>query len=394
MAFVELSATTNFTFLTGASHPEEMIAAAGALGMPALAVADLNSVAGIVRAHTRARELARDGGPRIRLLPAARIVTREGLAATVLPRDRAAWGRLCRLLTLGRRRAPKGQCDLGVDDLAEWSPGMDVLLHPPETVPKAQRPPGGAGAWVTLASRLTRRLAGQAHLLVAPRYDGQDGPRIAQAHRLAARLGLAPVASALPMMHTARRRRLADVLAAIRLGCRVEDLGRRALANGEGRLRGEAEMLRLFRGHEATVHRSGEIAARLGFSLDELRYEYPSEVTGDETAAGRLARLARDGAALALPEGRARQGAGADGARAGADRQAQAYEPYFLTVNDIVTFARDRASSARAAAAPPIRWSAMRLASPRSARDRHHGVRAFRLRGPQRAARHRRRFRA
>jgi error-prone DNA polymerase len=341
MAFVELSATTNFTFLTGASHPEEMIAAAGALGMPALAVADLNSVAGIVRAHTRARELARDGGPRIRLLPAARIVTREGLAATVLPRDRAAWGRLCRLLTLGRRRAPKGQCDLGVDDLAEWSPGMDVLLHPPETVPKAQRPPGGAGAWVTLASRLTRRLAGQAHLLVAPRYDGQDGPRIAQAHRLAARLGLAPVASALPMMHTARRRRLADVLAAIRLGCRVEDLGRRALANGEGRLRGEAEMLRLFRGHEATVHRSGEIAARLGFSLDELRYEYPSEVTGDETAAGRLARLARDGLRWRYPKG------APDKVQAQMEHELAligklAYEPYFLTVNDIVTFARDQ----------------------------------------------------
>ena len=142
MAFVELSATTNFTFLTGASHPEEMIAAAAALGMPALAVADLNSVAGIVRAHTRARELARDGGPRIRLLPAARIVTREGLAATVLPRDRSAWGRLCRLLTLGRRRAPKGQCDLGIDDLADWAEGMEVLLHPPETVPQAQRPQG------------------------------------------------------------------------------------------------------------------------------------------------------------------------------------------------------------------------------------------------------------
>ena len=88
MAFVELSATTNFTFLTGASHPEEMIAAAAALGMPALAVADLNSVAGIVRAHTRAREMARDGGPRIRLLPAARIVTREGLAASLSGRLR------------------------------------------------------------------------------------------------------------------------------------------------------------------------------------------------------------------------------------------------------------------------------------------------------------------
>jgi DNA-directed DNA polymerase III PolC len=341
MAFVELSATTNFTFLTGASHPEEMIAEAAAMGMPALAVADLNSVAGIVRAHTRAGEMARDGGPRIRLLPAARLALREGLVATVLPRDRAAWGRLCRLLTLGRTRAPKGQCDLGIDDLADWAAGMEVLLHPPDTVRPAQTPPGGAGAWVRLAERLTRRLGEGAHLLIAPRYDGQDGPRIAGLHRLAARLRLTPVASSLPLMHTARRRRLADVLAAIRHGCRVEELGRRALVNGEGRLRSEAEMLRLFRGHEATVHRAGEIAACLGFSLDELRYEYPSEITGNETASGRLARLAQEGLRWRYPKG------------APEKVQAQmaheldligklAYEPYFLTVHDIVDFARSR----------------------------------------------------
>ena len=152
MAFVELSASTNFTFLTGASHPEEMIAAAAELGMPALAVADVNSVAGIVRAHTRAQEIARDGGPRVRLIPAARLVLREGLVATALPRDRAAWGRLCRLLTLGRTRAPKGQCDLGLDDLLDWGEGMEILLHPPSRVPQAPRVQGGAGAWVKLAN--------------------------------------------------------------------------------------------------------------------------------------------------------------------------------------------------------------------------------------------------
>lgn len=151
-----------------------------------------------------------------------------------------------------------------------------------------------------------------AHLLIAPHYDG-DPARIAALMRLAQRLGLLPVASALPMMHRAARRRMADVLAAIRLGRRVEDLGQYAAPHAEQRLRSEAEMLRIFAGHEAAVHRAGEIAARIGFSLDQLRYEYPSEVSGGETAQDRLA-AGGGRAALALPFGRAGQGAGTDGA--------------------------------------------------------------------------------
>jgi len=339
MGFVELCALSNFTFLTGASHPEEMIASAADQGMPALAVADVNSIAGIVRAHTRAFEIARDSGPQIRLIPAARIVTRDGFTATLLPTDRPAWGRLCRLLTLGRTRAPKGQCDISFDDLLDWSEGMQALIHPHS--PLYQRQRGGAGVWKTQVQRLARRLPGTTHLLIAPLYDGQDGPRITRLHQMAEALQITPVASSLPVMHTARRRRLADVLTAIRLGTRVEDLGRHALTNGECHLRSEAIMLRIFHGHEASVHRSAEIAARLTFSLNELRYEYPSEITGGETAAGRLARLAQAGLRWRYPKG------------ASAKVQAQmqheltligklGYEPYFLTVHDIVSFARDK----------------------------------------------------
>ena len=132
MPFVELSALSNFTFLTGASHPEEMILRASEMGMPALAVADVNSVAGIVRAHTKARELARDGGPKVRLIPAARIILTDGFQVTCLPRDRAAWGRLCRLLSLGRLRAEKGSCTLDLPDLLDWGAGMEMLLIPPD----------------------------------------------------------------------------------------------------------------------------------------------------------------------------------------------------------------------------------------------------------------------
>jgi DNA-directed DNA polymerase III PolC len=333
MPFAELSALSNFTFLTGASHPEELMARAAELGLPALAVADVNSVAGIVRAHVEAREIARRGGTAPRLLPAARIVTRDGLTVTVLPRDRAAWGRLCRLLTLGRRRAAKGDCDLGLDDLLDWGEGLEMLLHPP--------PRRAAGGWTPQADRLARRFPGQVSLLLAPGYDGQDAARFDRLARLAAGLGLPTVASGLPMMHHGSRRKLADVLTAIRLGLRIEDLGRRALAHAEARLRSEAEMLRLFRGHEAAVHRSAEIAAGLGFRLEQLRYEYPSEITGDETAGERLSRLARAGLAWRYPAGIP------DTAVRQMDHELAligklGYAPYFLTVHDIVAFARGR----------------------------------------------------
>ncbi len=361
--FVELSVTSNFTFLTGGSHPQDYIQRAGFMGMPGLAVADVNSVAGIVRAHAEAREIGlvvrerrrievKQGligppapaglppGPSLdirnvpRLIPAARLVTAEGFAATALPRDRSAWGRLSRLITLGRRRAPKGEALIHPEDLLEFGGGMELLLHPPES-------PEPPGHWETQARRLIRAFGPACALVMAPRYDGEDSRRFARLAALAQRLGLAPVASAEPIMHHARRRRLVDVLTAIRTGKRVDDLGRLAQPNAERRLRSEAEMLRLFAGHEDAVHRSGEIAARCGFSLDQLRYQYPSEITGGETPSDRLARLAHAGLAQRYPAGAPER------VRGMMDRELALiaklkYAPYFLTVHDIVAFARSR----------------------------------------------------
>ena len=345
MAFVELSALTNFSFLVGASHPEEFIARAAAMGMPALAVADVNSVAGIVRAHTRAREIARDDGPVVRLIPACRIVLDDGFSVTVLPRDRAGWGRLCRLLTLGRRRAKKGICDLTLDDLLVWGEGLEMLLIPPDQrltlAAEAARPASEMRVWRAAAEALVARFAGQVSLALAPRYDGQDRQRFVALEELAGSLGVQTVATALPAMHHGARRRLADVLTAIRLGRRVDALGRNALPNSEGRLRSEAEMARLYRGHEAALARAGEVAARAAFSLDELRYEYPSEVTGGETAGQRLARLAEAGLDWRYPDG-APERVTTQMAHELALIGKLKYEPYFLTVHDIVAFARKR----------------------------------------------------
>ena len=340
MPFTELSATSNFTFLTGASHPEDYVLRAAELGFDAVAIADVNSVAGIVRAHTKARELARDGGPKLRLIPAARIVVEGGFSVTALPQNRAGWGRLCRLLTLGRRRAPKGQCHLTLQDLLDGGEGLALLIHP-ETVTQAPPVQGGAGAWVTLAHRLTRRFGGACYLLMAPGYDGQDRARFAALTQLAAQLRIPTLASALPLMHHGARRKLADVLTAIRLGKRIDALGLDAAPHGENRLRSEAEMLRLFRGYEGAVHRASTLAATLTFSLDELRYEYPSEIAAGETPATRLARLAEAGLHWRYPAGPP------DKARAQMAHELALigklhYEPYFLTVHDIVQFARDR----------------------------------------------------
>ena len=356
--FAELCATSNFSFLTGASHPEEYVRRAAALGMPAIAIADENSVAGIVRAHSASREIARqvaerraiearDGpvGPPApadhipgwacvpRLIPAARLCLEEGITLTALPPDRPGWARLCRVLTLGRRRSGKGQCRLTLDDVLDGAAGLSLLLDPP--------PDGETGDWETAVHRLARRFGPDMHLLMAPRYDGQDAARFEQLSRLAAGLELPLIASARPLMHHGRRRRLADVLTAIREGYRVDGLGRAALANAEFRLRGEAEMLRLFRGYEAAVHRAGELARSLTFSLDELRYEYPSEVSEGQTPAERLRRLAREGLDWRYPDG------APDRVRGMLEHELAligrlGYEPYFLTVHDVVAFARSR----------------------------------------------------
>ncbi|NRA99953.1 MAG: error-prone DNA polymerase [Rhodobacteraceae bacterium] len=355
--FAELDITTNFTFLTGGSHAEEYMERAALLGLGAIAVADENSVAGIVRAHTAAKEIARQveerqagalfgppappGTPAPRganvthvprLLPGARIVLTDGFTATVLPRDRAAWGRLCRLLSLGRLRAEKGTCHLRIEDLIQWGEGQEILIHPPLT---------RGTVWTGHTKRLVAKFGPACHLLMAPRYDGEDARRFDRLADVAARLGLNTVASASPIMHHGRRRKLTDVLTAIRTGVRVDDLGRAALANGEQRLRSMPEMLRLFQGHEDAVYRAGEIAGRLTFRLDELRYEYPSEISEGESPTDRLRRLAHAGLKWRYPSGAPEK------VKKLLEHELTLigklkYEPYFLTVHDVVQFARSR----------------------------------------------------
>ncbi len=330
MAFAELCITSNFTFLTGGSHPQEYALRAIELGLPAFAIADRNSVAGLVRAHQELREAARTCDAVPRLVPAARLCLAEGPELTALPRDRAGWGRLCRVLSRGALRAKKGSCLLHVEDLDDLGE-MHLLLH----LPRRQ-----LGAWLPRAHEIARRHPA-AHLVASPRYDGQDRGRLDRAARLAGDLGLRLVASAEPIMHHGSRRRLVDVLTCIREGRRIDTLGRAAQANAERRLRPEAEMLRLFAGHEAAVHRAGEIAEACSFALDTLRYEYPREIWDGEDPQARLERLTARGLAWRYPHGvpeTARKQAAHELALIGR----LAYAPYFLTVSDVVDYARSQ----------------------------------------------------
>ncbi len=356
--FAELSAKSNFTFLTGASHPEEFMARAAELDITAVAIADDNSVAGIVRAHAEARRIARlvaerrawdaandpIGPPRPAhiappavsfpvyaspcLLPAARLVFDDAPPITVLPRDRQGWASLCRILSAGRLRARKGTCRLSLSDLLEFPDGLVLLLWP-------------APGWERVARSFPKAMRNALHVLLAPEYDGQDTDRFAHVAARATVLGLPVVASAAPIMHHARRRRMADVLTAIRIGRRVDELGRDARANGEQRMRSGSEMVRLFAMYPQAVANAARLADGLSFSLDMLRYEYPSEALEGETPDARLARLAREGLRWRYPSGappRVHDLLAHELRLIGK----LGYAPYFLTVHDVVAFARSR----------------------------------------------------
>jgi error-prone DNA polymerase len=363
----EFCITSNFTFLTGASHPEEYMRRAALGGLGAIAIADDNTVAGIVRAHTEAREIARKvrererfdaehgligppapegvvAGPSAaiyavpRLLPAARLVFSDGPPVTVLAADRQGWANLCRILSKGRLRAEKGQCLVHLQDLMDHPEGLQLILHP---VAQEDRRAKGVAGWGDLMPRLRKRFEGRLQMLLSPRYDGRDKMRFQWVAAQAKGLGLPIVASAAPMMHHGRRRKLADVVTAIRTGRRVNALGRAALANAESRLRDAREMEILFRDYPEALARGAELVEGVQFSLDSLRYEYPSEVRGNETAAERLRRLSYEGLRWRYPDGAPER------VRDMLEHELDLigrlnYEPYFLTVRDIVDFARSR----------------------------------------------------
>jgi error-prone DNA polymerase len=330
--YAELHCLSNFTFLRGASRAEELVARAQALGYAALAITDECSVAGVVRAHAALRELMGSGAtPTLRLIVGSELRLADGLRLVVLAANRRGYGQLCRLITRGRRAAPKGEYCLGRADVAELlCPGDCLLLW----LDADAAPADDIAAW------LYERFAGAAWIAVELLREGRDRARLAALTALGARAGLPLVAAGDVHMHARERRRLQDALTAIRHNVPVAEAGPWLLASGERHLRPRERLAKIY--PPALLDETLAVAARCTFSLDELRYEYPREIVpAGHTPTSWLRELTEQGAALRWPQGLPAR------ARELIEHELTliadlGYEPYFLTVQDVVAFARSQ----------------------------------------------------
>jgi len=323
--YAELHAISNFSFLEGASHPEELVLRASQLGYTAIAITDQCSLAGVVRAHGAARECS------LALIIGSEFTVEDDLRLVLLATDRAAYGRLARLITRGRRAAGKGSYRLTMADLdtdlegclALWLPGNDVA---------------DAGLALTRARWVAERFPARAWLAVERLCGRDDAMHLARLAHLGKRAGLPLTAAGDVQMHSRSRRVLHDTLCAIRLGCTVAAAGLHLHANGERHLRSRERLALLY--PRELLEESVAIAGRCHFSLDELRYEYPEElVPAGMTAGEHLRALTEEGIRRRWPEGVSSK------LRAQIEHELALiadlhYEPYFLTVHDIVRFAR------------------------------------------------------
>jgi error-prone DNA polymerase len=350
--FAELAAMTNFSFLRGASHPEEMVARAAELGLAGIGIADRNSLAGVVRAHTFARENV-EAMAGARVVPGARLVFTDGSPdVLVYPKDRAAYGRLCRILTEGNSRAPKGECWLILKDLLDRGDGLQIIALPPspkgdgkdaslsqkdkEKLDYKEMDEGAAVA--RLREAFGKRLWIGASLAYGEDMRGGLARRVALARSAGAPL----IATNDVLMHAPERRTLADVLTCIREKTTLEAAGGLTQANAERHLKAPREMARLFAEAPQAIAETIRFLDGLAFSLDELRHCYPEELReGHATPQEALEAFAWEGAETRYPDGVPER-----------TREALKYElaliasldyaPYFLTVHDIVRFARSK----------------------------------------------------
>jgi len=392
--YLEFAVASNFSFLRGASHAEELMLQAAHIGLDGLGLCDRNSVAGVVRAHLikREKKLA------LRYHPGARLVFADDTPDILAyPRDRAAWGRLCRLLTRGNLRAEKGECILYLDDLLEHIDGLELVVMETSTwelasLPLLQKPtpspaspisthvgaarPAIAPGQVTAAAppappspgaegpKVKLRLVeNEKKAVIKPReplsilraaapcrvrlaanmlYRGNDRARLARRAEIARQANVPLIAVNDVLYHHPDRRELQDVLTCIREHLTIDQAGRRLAVNAERYLKPPSEMTRLFCDAPEAIAETSALDRALTFLLDELRYEYPDEMrAGFATPQDALAHLAWEGAAARYPDGIP------DSVRQSLEHELALiaklnYAPYFLTVHHIVGYARSQ----------------------------------------------------
>ena len=324
-SYAELQVTSNFSFLRGASHMEEIFAQAHYLGYDTVGITDRNSLAGIVQAHQRAAETG------VRLVVGCRLDLRDACPVLVYPTSRAAYARLCRLLSRGKQRAGKGACDLAWEDLVEHGEGLLAVLLPDQ--PDA--------ALAADLARLRADFAGRAYLALTLRRRPGDAARLAALAQMAAAARVPVVATGDVLYHTPERRILQDVVTCIREGMTIDAAGFTRERFADRHLKAPEDMTRLFARYPEALRNTTVIAGQCRFSLSELCYQYPLEAQPGLSAQQTLENLTWAGAAwrygAVVPEDVERQ----------LRHELQLigeldYAPYFLTVHSIVRFARSR----------------------------------------------------
>ena len=412
--YAELAGTTNFSFLRGASHPQEMVATADELGCFAIGIADRNSFAGVVRAYDEWKKRKS-----IKLVVGTRLVAIDGFEVLAYPTDRQAYGRLCQLLTKGNRKAKKGECHLTFDEILAASEGQMLIALPPLGLfalsspveqsgtgegdrtkcggggilssrflprePHAPRPlhhaahgpppplrgGGKIATFIKRLSTLARAAPGRTFLAGAHYHRGDEPRRLGLLAELGERLDAPLVAVNDVAYHAPERRPLADILTCVREKCTIAEAGLRLAVNAERHLKSPAEMARLFKNFPKAIARTVEIAKACHFSLGELKYEYPDEpVPEGKTAQQHLEDLTWTGARDRYPGDKYPEGIPDDVAKRLHDELALIakldYARYFLTVHDIVAYAREKLKFfVRAAVLRRIALFAFVLASPR-----------------------------
>jgi error-prone DNA polymerase len=349
--YAELAVATNFSFLRGASRPEELVVAATLQGHYAIGIADRNSLAGVVRAYDALEQLKQgvipgepqngeEDSPPLDMMALPKLLVGARLAfkdetpdILAYPTDRESYGRLCRLISRGKLRAEKGDCTLDLDDLLEFQDGLLLAVIPPRRISEATK-----NGLVRLKDIAPDRI----YLTTSMLHHGDDKRRLKRLRNLARECGVKLLAINDVLYHAPERRPLADVVACISEHVTLDTAGRLLEANAERHLKPPEEMARLFREAPEAIAETARFADRIAFSLDQLKYNYPDEpVPKGKTPQQHLEDLTWEGAAARYPDGIPEK------VRAALEKELALiekleYASYFLTVRDIVGFANAR----------------------------------------------------
>ena len=333
MSYIELQTTTNFTFLRGASHPEELVEQAAAYGYAAIGIADRNTLAGIVRAHAAAKKSG------IRIIVGCRLELLDGPSLLIYPTNKIAYSQLSNLLTLGNRRAEKGECHLNKADVFKYAEEMKLVALPPDTLNQSfEFDP----AFETGLKEYHNAFGSNLYIAACRRYHGDDSKYLFRLMELSKKLNIPVVATNDVHYHIPSRRQLQDVMTCIREKCTIYNAGFRLHSNAERYLKPAGEMMRLFRQYPEAISHANRLAEACRFSLDELKYEYPEEITNEgRTPQQELTFLAWEGAKERFGESIPEKTKHAISYELSFIEQMN-YAAYFLTVHDIVRYARSQ----------------------------------------------------